>query len=496
MRATIIVDHARPTLHDLRGDRARGDGTGGPACIGDGGLSILKDEDGDLGEAPRPTTVSASTTASSTGGPGSNAILPPSRPGRAMPALRGGGVAARPPRPAMPRLDRPAAPPPAVADTPAKARRPRRRRRRLASLVLFVALFLAPTALAVYYYGWVASPQFRAEAQFSVRGTSEAGALSQLGLTALPGASSQHADSYILTDYLESEQVILDLLENQGLDVRRMLSREDIDPVFRLEPDIPVEDLLFWWNWLTNVEFNAVTSNTRFEVYAFRPEDAVRIADAVLAESQRVVNELSLSQREELITVAREEVVNNEERLAEIEAQLRRFRDENALLDPTATAAAQNSIITTLESQLAELETRRRALAATVSASSPTLRVLDTQIRALRAEIEQQRAVIGSGSAQGSGDDNLAAKASEFAELVLRRDFAVQTLTSARTALETALSDARKQQRYLAVYVRPREPTSTIYPRRVVNTLIAAFWFFVLWAVVTFVYRSVRDHAI
>ena len=440
----------------------------------------------------------------------------PVRPDRLMPAVRGGSSAARAGRPASLPVSRvpPPAPVPSVPRPPARrpepspetakavperavrARSPRKRRRRsLAPWLLFILLFVVPTAATVYYYAAVASPQYRAEAQFSVRGAAETGALVQLGLGALPGASSQQADSYILTDYLESEQVILDLLENQGLDIRRMLSRESIDPVFRLEPDIAIEDLLPWWNWLTNVEFNAVTSNTLFEVYAFKPEDAVRIADAVLAESQRVVNELSLSQREELIEVAREEVGRSETRLTDIEAELRQFRDENALLDPTAAATTQNTIITTLESQLAELETRRRALSATVSSSSPTLRVLDTQIAALRAEIEQQRSVIGSGNAQ-SDDNNLAAKASEFGELALRREFAVQALTSARTALETALNDARKQQRYLAVYVRPREPTSTVYPRRILNSLIAAFWFFLVWAVVTFIYRSVRDHAI
>ena len=81
-------------------------------------------------------------------------------------------------------------------------------------------------------------------------------------------------------------------------------------------------------------------------------------------------------------------------------------------------------------------------------------------------------------------------------KFALRREFAVQALTSARTALETALNDARKQQRYLAIYVRPREPTSTIYPRRFLNSVLAAFWFFLVWAVDTFIYRSVRDHAI
>ena len=44
--------------------------------------------------------------------------------------------------------------------------------------------------------------------------------------------------------------------------------------------------------------------------------------------------------------------------------------------------------------------------------------------------------------------------------------------------------------------VEPTEPSTALYPLRVINTLIAFALFFVLWLLVYLVAQSVRDHTV
>ena len=113
-------------------------------------------------------------------------------------------------------------------------------------------------------------------------------------------------------------------------------------------------------------------------------------------------------------------------------------------------------------------------------------------------QIEQQRARIGSGDDGDarSGSGNIAALSQSFVELNLAVEFAKTAYTRALEALETAQAEARKQQRYLAVFVPPERPDVSRYPRPYLFTLAAFAWFVFMWMVGLFVVRSIRDHTL
>ena len=325
-----------------------------------------------------------------------------------------------------------------------------------------------------------------------MRGADSGGVLSSFGLSALPGSTNESADSYVIADYIDSVQIIEDIRRYEGVDLRQFFARPIVDFVHRIDPATPVAKFLDTWQWRTDVEYNSITGNTTFEIYAFTPEDARSIAALVLGQSERIVNELSREARETLISSAQNEVERTQERLREVSAAMLEFRQTNDVIDPEAPLTVETTILTQLQSELAELQTQRRALLSNnIAVNSPRVRVVDRQIRALEQQIAAQQANIGGGS-----DGNLAVQFGEFTDLTLEQEFARAAYTTALQALETAEADARRQERYLATFVEPTAPDVSLHPRPLLYTIVGAFWFLICWALVVFITRSVRDHAI
>ena len=164
------------------------------------------------------------------------------------------------------------------------------------------------------------------------------------------------------------------------------------------------------------------------------------------------------------------------------------------------------AIISSLEQELASLRTRYKALVDSVSKDAPSARVIERQIVALEEQlVEQKKRISGdsdndtSNKTTRSGLDAgraLPEMIDRFTELSVEQEFAVKAYTTSLAALETAMQEAQKQERYFAVYVQPREPEIALYPLGAINTLIMLAAASCLWLIGYFAFRSVKDHAI
>ncbi|MGH6763324.1 MAG: hypothetical protein ACRECW_17260 [Phyllobacterium sp.] len=364
------------------------------------------------------------------------------------------------------------------------------------TMLSFIGCVIVPTIVVAFYYAFIASGQFRSETLFAVRGTTTS-PLSLLGLAALPGTNVQAGDAYIVANYIQSKQVLLDVREKQGIDMRSFFSKPEIDAAYRIDPQLSFDEFLDTWNWMADVEFNSTTGITTFRVNAFTAEDAQKISATVLKVAEDLVNRLSDSARQQLISTAHEEVARTEERLTSARNAVEVFRDREQALDPQLVAQSEQTIIRELQTNLADLQARRNALLIT-SKDSPTLRVLNRQVDALEQQIATQKRRVGSGEASSplTGDRNLSSVYTDYNALLLEQEFAEKAYTSALTALEQSMNEARKQDRYFAIILAPSLPEVALFPHRLINTLLAAAGFFVLWLFGYLITQSIRDHAI
>ncbi|MGV3548458.1 hypothetical protein [Rhizobium sp.] len=368
--------------------------------------------------------------------------------------------------------------------------------------ISFLVMVLIPAAISAFYYVVIASPQYQVETQFAVRGSGQSSMMAMGLPSMLGGSTSQTGDSYIVTSYVESLQLIRDVQKELGVDLRQYYTRDHIDWLYRIAPDMPLEKFTEYWRDMTDVSFNSTTGNTTLYVYAFSAEDSKAIADAVLKVSEKLVNELSESNRKQVMQVASKQVDRAEERLRKVQGEIRKLRVQEKITDPNTLITLQTEMTRSLQSQLSSLKTRLSALLRSVSADAPQAKALQKQIDALEGELASHEAQLGAKSGKEPKDlspeekANLAEVLNKFEELTIEQNFATQAYTTALAAFETAIVEAQRQERYFATFVNPTRPEIALYPLRYLDSFIAFLVLLAFWMVTQFLYRSFRDHSI
>ena len=160
------------------------------------------------------------------------------------------------------------------------------------------------------------------------------------------------------------------------------------------------------------------------------------------------------------------------------------FRSRTLIVDPTADLQGQMSILTSLQAQLAEALIQRDLLRDVTRESDPRVVQAETRIAVIRARID---------AGEGPGGEDYATLVAEYERLAVEREFAEQAYVAALAALDTALAQAQRTSRYLAPHITPTLAERPRYPDRLILVALATFFGFLVWAVATLVYYSIRD---
>jgi capsular polysaccharide transport system permease protein len=362
-----------------------------------------------------------------------------------------------------------------------------------ASFVLAVAV---PTALSSLYMAFVAADQYHSSSSFSVRSIESAQASDLMGIFGQASSGSTISDSYVLLDFILSERMVQAVDEAFGLD--KIFAPRGSDFFYGIAKDAPIEDKLDYWRNMISVNLDHTSGIMNLQVKAFSPEDSQRIANFVIAQSERLVNELSLYGRTEVLKVAQEEVTTAENRLASARGALRDYRDSSQETDPVEAAKLAAQLVGSLEQQLVQMRTDLSVALTQLSENTPRVRVLRSQITSIEAQINRERQRFGSGTAVGkqgrsaSGND-VAGRIQKYETLQTDSEFAERAYTSSLASLEKARLDANAKQRYLAVFIRPSLSEMAQYPSRLLNSFLVLIGSLLLWGVVVMGYYNIRD---
>ncbi|RYE67373.1 MAG: RkpR, polysaccharide export protein [Rhizobiaceae bacterium] len=362
-----------------------------------------------------------------------------------------------------------------------------------ASFVLAVAV---PTALSSLYMAFVAADQYHSSSSFSVRSIESAQASDLMGIFGQASSGSTISDSYVLLDFILSERMVQAIDEAFGID--KIFAPRGSDFFYGISKDAPIEDKLDYWRNMISVNLDHTSGIMNLQVKAFSAEDSQQIADFVITQSEKLVNELSLYGRTEVLKVAQEEVSTAENRLAGAREALRDYRDSSQEADPVEGAKLAAQLIGSLEQQLVQLRTDLSTALTQLSENTPRVRVLRSQITSLESQLNRERQRFGSGTAAGkqgrsaTGSD-VAGRIQKYETLQTSSEFAERAYTSSLASLEKARLDANAKQRYLAVFIRPSLSEMAQYPSRVLNSFLVLIGSLLLWGVVVMGYYNIRD---
>lgn len=388
------------------------------------------------------------------------------------------------PKPKAKPKKEPKAPVPPVAG-PARMRK---RHYRLA--FSFVLLVLLPTIGAGYYLYTMAKDQFVSEVGFTVR-REEAPLVSNLLTTLGNVSSSSSSDSDILFEYVRSQELVRRV--DEEIDLRSLYGAVyDEDPLFGLNPDATIEELVDYWQRVVRVSYAPSTGLLELEVRAFDPQTATRVARLVFSESSEMINELSQIARDDATRYAREDLERAQADLKALRQSLTEFRMRTQIVDPQAAIQGQMGLLASLQQQLGEALIEYDLLVGKAPENDPRILQVKGRLEAIRARIDQERQQFGQGGDVADGE-NYATMVARFEQLLVEREFAEQKYATAVANFDRAQTEAQRQSRYLAAYVGPTEAESAIYPRRLMIFLLVAFFSTIAWAILALVYYSLRD---
>jgi capsular polysaccharide transport system permease protein len=373
------------------------------------------------------------------------------------------------------------------------ARKAAPKRRHQLAMASFALAVVLPTLASVGYLYAFAADQYSSRVAFSVRSAESSGAIEVLGALTKSLGGSIGPDAEIIYEYIRSQAMVESAMG--ALPVEAIFNRAEDDVVFRLGNGQPIEDITWYWNWMNDVSFDASTGIVEFEVRSFDPDSARRIAAFVLDESTRLVNELSIAARNDAVQIARQVVVEAEDRLREARRKVRAFRDAAQQVDPTEDARVAMGLVAGLEGELATAEVELDAQLRLVGERSPRLAVLRQRIASIKARIAQERDSLGAGTDREAGAETFSSRLAEYEELAVDREFAEKAYLSALAAYEQAQIETRRQMRYLAAHINPTLSIEPQYPTRWLIALSIFLLLSVTWSVLLLIAYNVRDRS-
>ena len=331
-------------------------------------------------------------------------------------------------------------------------------------LALFVGL---PTLLAAVYYSLIASPIYNSESVFIIKspGQKAVPSLSLANLIQTGGLSAGQEQTKEVLEYIRSRSAVRDLEAQTNVQIRFSGRGADFLSRFpRPFGDSSSEGFYRYYGSMVGAKLDEETGLAVLDVHAFTPQDAYDLNTRLLNLSEALVNRLNERAEGRGIAEAERRVAQAETRLRSARVSIAAYRNQNELLDPAKQASGvldvSNKLVTEQSSLQAQLDLMQR-----VTPRNPAIPALRSKVIAIGRAIAAQN-----GRAVGT-PTGIASKLGAYESLNAEQEFATQMLTAANASLESARTDAQKQQFYLERVVDPNKPDDSTLPHRLLQIL-------------------------
>ncbi|MCV2876140.1 sugar transporter [Rhodobacteraceae bacterium XHP0102] len=374
------------------------------------------------------------------------------------------------------------------------ARPARLKRRHILALAGGVLGVVLPLSLLAAYLWVLATPQYQIVAGFTVR-QEESGNLQSTalgGLVQLGGLTAQRGDADILYEFIRSGDLVRTLDQNLGL-VAHYSAAHARDPLFGLNPKAGRTDVLRYWRRMTGLSYDRASGLIEFRLRAFSPQMALALANAVIFESERLMNDLNLAARENLLEFARHDLARAEADLTAARGAITDFRIRSQMLDVGSDLQGRMGVLNTLQQQLAEALIATDMLAATSGENDPRLAQSRARIDVIEDRIRQERASFANGASTQANQPDYPNLLAQFEALATEQELAETRYAAAVAALELAQDNLARQTRYLAVFIRPALPDSADHPKRGLILGLSALFLSLLYIILTLAAYALRD---
>ncbi len=357
------------------------------------------------------------------------------------------------------------------------------RKRFLPHLLIGVPMILA----AIYLFG-IAADRYVTEAKVMVKraGGAEGGA-PDLGALLAGSYSLAREDALYLKEYILSPDMLARL--DRSLDLRRAFGEAGPDIFHRLAADAPEEQFLDYYRARVEVSFDDKTSLLTVRTEGFTPVFAQRFNQAILAEAESFINDISHKIAREQMDFAGHEVERSRHRLDAARDALLAHQNLHGVLDPVAQAEAAGKLVADLEARRAQFEAELRQLKSYLNADTPQVVTMQNAIRALEAQAAQEKSKLAA-----PGAPKLNRVAAQFLEAKATVEFNTDLYKLSLTALENTRIEAARKIKNLVVVSSPHLPEEAERPRRALILASLLLVSSLLYGLVRLAWAVIEDH--
>jgi capsular polysaccharide transport system permease protein len=357
-----------------------------------------------------------------------------------------------------------------------------------ASFAIFV---IVPIIAASIYLFFVASDEFVSEVRFAVRGSTERLAgTDALGSTGALAYLNSNQEVYAIADYVRSRSAVDEV--GRTINLRQVFRANGADWLSRLGDQVSGEDLLRYWNKMVTVSTEPASGLASIEVRAFTREDAVNLASAIRLNSEALVNRMQERPNADLAARSETEVRSAREHAARARAEVARYRNSQAIVDPLDTARSLIDNVTELKNELIAVGVELASAKASMGPNAPNISSIQARRDALQEQIRGLERQITSTDAK---DRTAAGLLVDYDKLEIERVLAEKQVASAERIFDQVRAETNRHQVYIDVIEGPTIPQSALFPERtrlLTQISIAAM---ALWCLVFLTIASIRDHA-
>lgn len=353
---------------------------------------------------------------------------------------------------------------------------------------LFVLTVALPTALAVVYFGFIASDVYTSESSFVVRSPEKPSASTLGVLLKGAGFSSARDESFTVQNYILSRDALGVLKAELALDKAYASSQVDfVNRFASFDGDNSFEALHRYYQKKVTVLTDSTSSISTLSVKAFTAQDALRANQVLLDRSEALVNRLNERGRQDLIRFAKAEVDQAADKAKAAALALSSYRNSQGVVDPERQATAQLQQVAKIQDELIATTTQLAQLKA-FTPQNPQIESLENRAKTLRTEIANE-----TGKVTGNAK-SLSNKAADYQRLALEADLASKQLASALASLESARNEAQRKQVYLERIAQPSLPDVAQEPRRMRSILSTFLLGLMAWGILSMLVAGVREH--
>ncbi len=238
-----------------------------------------------------------------------------------------------------------------------------------------------------------------------------------------------------------------------------------------------------------SVTFDDYAGVLRIRAQAYDPQTAYAIAQMLVQEGERFMNEMSHALALTQVGFLERQVIAAQEQVMAASKTLLDFQNQKGLLSPRATVESLHAVIAKLEGQRIELKTQLESLPRNLDRNHPIRKSLEQSLQAVERQISMEQARLASVSGTA-----LNALVQEEQRLGLELNFKKDIYKAALVGLEKGRMDAARTIKHVSILQNPLFPEYAVEPRRIYGIIATLCVSLLLLGIATLLKSVILDH--